>query len=91
MLEKNHLHSIHPLVGVTLRRDDPLRLTVAQHVGDAVIRVFRIEGQISAAGFQNTQHAHDRFHGPIADDAYDPVGTDPSASQPGGKPVCSCV
>ncbi|MNJ26602.1 hypothetical protein D3C77_210910 [compost metagenome] len=61
LIEDDHLSFTRKVFRIAPRSNDPFRLTVQKHIFNTVIRVFGVDGQISASCLQNTQHADHRI------------------------------
>ncbi len=62
--------------------DHRARPGVGEHVGDAVGRVVRIDGQVRGAGLQHAEQGHHQFGGPGYGDRDEPAGSGAPGPQP---------
>ncbi|CAN2534207.1 hypothetical+protein [Methylocapsa aurea] len=95
----------HGPIGVEPKRRDCLRQTLAQmllgqderrrgvgdHVGDAVSRIVRIDGQIGAAGLQHAEQSDDHLEGALDAKADDHIRADAERLQMMRQPIGAFV
>ena len=71
--------------GEVLLGEQDLDLGVVQHEGEPVFGVGQIKGDISGAGFENTEQADDEVEGAVGTDADAVVGADAERAEVMGE------
>ena len=67
-----------------LLRQHRKRLRIRQHIGEPFRRMARIERDISAAGLQDAQHAHNHLERALQEQRHQDIGSDTQGAQLAG-------